>query len=166
MSTDLEIWEPTTASGVKVWRKDPREPSQWRSHRIGGKRGTRRLQITTDEREYNEELIAVENRNLNPFRNGHLLCIKGPLAGDADQFTDEELRNLLAIDSDEDFLSAFQELNSEVLERRLLFQAEDHATKRRYDLIYGQIQDKYRVGYTQRAVREMETEESDVPTVI
>lgn len=160
-----EVWEPTTGSAIKVWRRDPRNPTGWKSHRIGGKRGTRRLTITKDEREYNEELVAVENRHINPFRNGSMMCIKGELA-EGQQYDDEQLRVLIDLESDETFLKEFSELGSEVLERRLLMQAETHAKKPRYDLIYNTVADKYRVGYTQRSVREMEAEDSDVSTLI
>lgn len=164
--TDVEIWEPTTESAVHVLKRDPRDPTGWRHTKIGGKRGSRRLQLTRDERVHNQDLMAVENRHLDPFRNGQLICLSGDLVNADGQMSDEDLRELLAIESDDVFLEAVSSLDTEVLLRRLLLQAEEFAVKRRYDMIYNFVADKYRIGYTQKAVREMEAEDDAVPTVI
>lgn len=164
--SEQEIWEPTTESAVHVLRKDTRDPSGWKHFKVGGKRGTRRLQLTKLEREHNQEMVAIENRHLDPFLNGQLLCLKGEPDPSSAQMSDDQLVELLGVTDDDMFMEAVGELASEVLLRRLLLQAEDHATKRRYDLIYNFVADKFRVGYTQKSVREMESEDSSVPTVI
>lgn len=166
MASETEIWEPTTESAVHVLKKNPQDPTGWRNVKVGGKRGTRRLQLTREEREHNQQMVAIENKHLDPFLNGQLLCIQGTPDSSSAQMSDDQLRELLKIEDDDTFMEAVTDLGSEVLLRRLLLQAEDHATKRRYDMVYDYVSTTFRVGYTQKSVREMESQDESVPTVI
>lgn len=156
MSTEreMEIWEITIPGTVFVSVRDPRLPGGWKQTSVSGK-GNKKLTISKDEREFNEEQLPEGNIHLNPFRNGILLCRQGELA-EAKQYTDEELTAFLELD-EADFKDAFEALPTEVLHRRLLAIAEKKATVQQHALLKDFVDEKYRVGGTQRTVREMQS---------
>lgn len=154
-ATQQEIWETTTGGTVWVQVKDPRKPDGWRAQKVGGK-GSKRLTITVDEREFNQELVPFENAHLDPFLNGILVRTHpkdGP-RGD-NQLTDAELIEILQMDSDDVFKEAVGAITSEVNLRRLLALGERHTNVLRLQELSQWVDDKYRVGKTSRVVKEM-----------
>lgn len=151
---EMEIWEITIPGSVFVSVRDPRVPGGWKQTSVSGT-GNKKLTLSKDEREFNEEQIPDENIHLNPFRNGALVCRQGELA-EAKQYTDAELADLLDL-NDAAFEEAFKALPTEVLHRRLLAIAEKRATVTQFTLLKDFVDEKYRVGGTQRTVREMES---------
>lgn len=150
-----ETWESTTGGTVWVHLKDARAIGGWRLQKVGGK-GTKRLKITVEEREYNQELIPYENEQHDPFRNGLLVRIH-PKEVERGQYEldNEQLIQMLAISSEPVFEEQIKSIDSEIIMRRLLTLAETHATLARYQMVQGLVDDRYRVGKTSRVVREM-----------
>lgn len=150
-----ETWESTTGGVVWVQVKDPRHQGGWRTQKVGGK-GTKRLSISVEEREFNQELIPYENEHLDPFRNG-ILVRTHPKGGERGQFelTDAELIEMLQIGDDALFQEAYRSIGSEVVLRRLLKLAEKHTNMLRLQDIQGYVDDRYRSGKTSQVVKEM-----------
>lgn len=155
-----ETWESTTGSQVWVNVRDPRVRDGWVQKSVGGK-GSQRITITIEERQFNEEMVAYENLNLCPFRNGLLIRVL-PKGTERSQFElkDEELLLLLQGGEDEQFEEDLAKISSEVILRRLLFLAERNATKWRYEMLDAAIRDRFPVGKASQVYREMEAEEA------
>lgn len=153
----VEIWECTTEGSVWVAVKDPREGG-WTSRRVGGKSGaSRRIQITRDERLYNQELCLDELSHLDPFTNGQLICTNGRPAGERTRYelTDVDLQAILDIDDEDIFTEAVNALEIELPLRRLLSLAERTSTIARHRIIADLVEARYRVGGTQGVVADM-----------
>ena len=150
-----ETWESTTGGAVWVQVKDPRTPGGWRQQKVGG-RGSKRLNISVEEREFNQELIPFENAQHDPFRNGLLIRTHPKQAERGEnELSDEELIGILQMDADALFDEAVASVTSEVNLRRLLKLAEKHTNMMRLQALQSLVDDKYRVGKTSRVVKEI-----------
>ena len=155
-SNAQEIWETTTGGTFWVHVKDPRQPGGWGRKKFGGK-GIRKITLTVEEREFNQELVPEENLHLDPFHNGLLVRIhpKDVTRGDY-ELTDEQLLQLLQIEDDAVFGEQLEGMkSSEVVVRRLLALADKNATKARFETIQEFVDDHYRIGKTSRVVKEI-----------
>lgn len=150
-----EIWESTTGGVTWVHVKDPRNPEGWVQKKVGGK-GTQRVTLSVEEREFNQELIAYESQHLDPFTNGLLVRIqpKDVERGDS-ELTDADLIALLGLDNDDLFASELDGIRSEVVVRRLLELSKKHASMMRHEVIQNLVDDRYKIGKTQKVVKEM-----------
>jgi hypothetical protein len=156
---ETETWESTTEGTVWVHVKDARVKSGWNVKRVGGPgSGTRKVTLTTEERQYNQDQVLDDNYHLDPFLNGQLVCVKGRPATDKGRYelSDADMLAILAIESDEVFTEAVDAIEIELPLRRLLALAEKHAPMVRYEQIKTLIDTRYRVGWSQRSVREMD----------
>ncbi len=148
----VETWEIQTEGTVWVRTKEPRTGG-YAMTRVGGA-GAKRLRISTEDREYNSELIPEENRGSDPFTNGMLVrLVDGERVGG---LTDQDLRDLLGVHG-EAFAEAVAELDSELSVRRLKAIAEEHATVAQLGVVNDYVEAHYKVGGTQRTVCEMIT---------
>jgi hypothetical protein len=148
----IEVWEVQTPSTVYVYQRDPRDPTGYRQTRVGGPNGTKRLRITTDDREFTEEQILEENTQLNPFRNGALKRVDG--GDNAGIVTDEDLAELMTLEP-EVFREAVGEMDSELTVRRLYELVQRSGTVVQAEIVRDIIEDRWKVGGTQKTVREM-----------
>lgn len=150
-----EIWETTTGGTTFVHVKDPRNPDGWVQKKVGG-RGTKRITLTVEEREFNQELVTYENKHHDPFTNGLLVRIS-PKDVDRGQFevTDEELIALLQGGTDEEFSATIKKTDSEVILRRMLALAERNTTMHRFQELQEVIDIRFSIGKTQKVVQEM-----------
>lgn len=149
-----EIWETTTGGTTYVNVKDPRNPDGWTRRRVGGK-GSKRITLTVEEREFNQELIQYENEHLDPFTNGLLVRIspKDVERGDNEK-TDDQLIELLALSDDDAFQAVLESIKSEVVIRRLLELSKKHGSMLRHESIQYVVDDRYHIGKTSQVVRE------------
>jgi DNA/RNA endonuclease YhcR with UshA esterase domain len=155
--TDIEVWESTVAGTTWIQVEDKRNGG-YKSQRIGGKgTGTARVTLTRDEREYNQEIIPEGNQHLDPFNNGILVCIKGREENEKGRYelTDDDLKQILAIEQEDVFEETIRGIEIQLPLRRLLDLAEKYSTVPRYRFIRDVIDERYRVGGTQRTVEEM-----------
>lgn len=150
-----EIWESTTGGTTFVHVKDPRNPNGWVTKRVGGK-GTQRITVTVEEREFNQELVTFENQHLDPFTNGLLVRISPKAVERGEfEFTDAELVTVLKAEGDEVFEETVRKTKSEVVLRRMLELSKRHATMYRHEIIQEVVDERYRLGKSQRVVKEM-----------
>lgn len=154
----VEIWEATTESSVWIWVLDTIAGNgSWKIQKVGGRYGNRRIQLTVRERRYNQDRVPQQSASeFDPFLNGKLICRQG-----ADQspngYTDDQLIALLTVESarDSDFETVAQSMISkEVVVRRLLALAERHAPAYRRDMLEELVDQNYRLGWTQRSLRD------------
>ena len=154
----METWEITTEGTVWVDKMDIRE-GKYVKTRVGGRQGgSKRLHITTDDRRFNQEQIVEEMRGYDPFTNGALVLVSAEKADDIDStyhLTAEDLSRLLEIKDTALFESEVTDIKSELILRRLKELAETQATVAQLAFISDLISERYRVGGTQRTVREM-----------
>lgn len=155
---EVEVWECQTKATVWVYQSDPRDPSGYRQIRIGGPNGTKRARISRDDREFTQEQVLDENAHLDPFRNGQLKRVDG--ASNEGILTDEDLEELLTL-GEEAFAETVEEMDSELSVRRLRDLVEAKGTVPQYHVINDLIERKYKVGYPQKTVREMELAQAD-----
>jgi hypothetical protein len=156
----LEVWEISTEGTVWLWKHDVRHPGQMEKVRVGGRAGgSRRLRISRDERRYNEEQVIEEMAGENPFRNGALVLISTEdRAEDIDSryhLTEADLASLLELRDEDLFRAEVEDIKSELVMRRLYMAAETKATVGQLDVIRSIIEERYKVGGTQKTVREM-----------
>lgn len=155
-----EIWESTTGGQAWINVRDPRNPDGWTQKSVGG-RGTKRITLTVEEREFNQELVAYENEHLDPFTNGMLVRISpSDTVRGKNELTDDDLAGVLRIEDDERFTSEVNAIDSEINMRRLLTLAEKHTSKMRYEEIQAVVDQRYAVGKTSRVVKEIYEDES------
>lgn len=162
MTQDLqqtETWEATTGGTTHVHVKDPRERNGWKITKVTG-RGRKRIQLTIEERLFNQDLVPEENRHLDPFRNGLLVRTSPPPEpNDADlgdsHYTDDQLVELLRLESDDVFMATVEAIQSEAVVRRLLDLAASKATNLRYTALQEHVDERYHVGKTSRVVQEI-----------
>ena len=154
----LETWEITTDGTIWVDKMDARE-GKYIKQRVGGRQGgSRRLHITTDDRRFNQEQVVEEMRDSDPFTSGALILVSAEKADDIDStyhLTTEDLSRLLEIKDTKLFESEVGDIKSELILRRLKELAENQATVAQLAFIGELISTRYRVGGTQRTVREM-----------
>lgn len=157
-STVIESWEITTEGTVWVWKMDPRE-GKYVEQRVGGRQGgSRRLHISRDDRRFNQEQVVEEMKEHDPFRNGALVLVSAEQADDIDttyHLTSEDLGRLLEIKDQDLFETEVGDIKSELILRRLKEVAETKATVAQLEFIRTVIETRYKVGGTQRTVREM-----------
>lgn len=158
-----ETWQTTTTSTVWVWTRNARIPGTFQKTRVGGKSGgSRTLRITTDERRYNEEQVIDEMADHNPFRNGQLrlVSVDGGLKPDdiIENFhkTDEELLDYFGIDDEALFKEGVSEIHSQLILRRLLVLCERKGSVVQQNVLRDLVEDRYKVGGSQKTFREME----------
>lgn len=154
----METWEITTEGTVWVSKMDMRE-GKYVKTRVGGRQGgSRRLHITRDDRRFNQEQVVEEMKHNDPFTNGALVLVSAEVADDIDttyHLTGEDLRRLLEIKDTELFETEVADIKSELILRRLKEVAESDATVAQLQFINDVIESRYKVGGTQRTVREM-----------
>lgn len=151
-ATKVEIWEATTEAVVFVAVRDTINGG-WK-HKKVTQQGSRRIQLTVEERRYNQDNIPEENMNLDPFSNGQLICVQGD-AKAPNHLTDEDLISVLTLEDDDEFEAAVADFESEVIIRRLLNLAQTKASHVRFEYIRDLVDERYRVGGTQRTVQAM-----------
>jgi hypothetical protein len=151
-----ETWEIVTPGTVYVHTWSAQKKT-YVPTRVGGRGGTRRLQITTEDREYNEDLIIEENVHRNPFRNGTLRRVDaGAPKSERKEWTNDDFREMLGIREPELFREALAEVeNDELLVRRLKVLADKEGTVPQLEQIRDIIERRYKVGGTQKTVAEM-----------
>jgi hypothetical protein len=153
-----EIWETTTGGTVYVNVRDPRNPEGWTRRKVGG-RGSKRITVSVEEREFNQELVQYENEHLDPFRNGTLIRVspKDTERGENER-SDAQLIDLLKIDDDDRFAAEVRAITSEVVARRLLTLAAKHTSMLRHQVIQDVVDERYRIGKTSQVVRELQAD--------
>ena len=154
----METWEITTDGTVWVDKMDARE-GRYVKQRVGGRQGgSRRLHITRDDRRFNQEQVVEEMKAHDPFTNGALVLISSEKADDIDStyhLTNEDLGRLLEIKDRELFEGEVRDIKSELILRRLKELSETQATVAQLEFVTELIRERYKVGGTQRTVREM-----------
>lgn len=150
-----EIWEATTGGTTYINVRDPRNPDGWTRKKVGGK-GTKRITLTVEEREFNQELVPYEKKHFDPFSNGKLIRIhpKDVERGE-NELSDADLVDSLKLDDQALFDEWLASINSEVVIRRLYALAREHSTVARYEAIGDVIDERYHVGKTSKVVREI-----------
>ena len=155
-----EIWETTTDGTFWVHVKDPREPGGWKQKRFGG-RGVKKVTLTVEEREFNQELVSEDRQEHDPFTNGLLVRIHPKdVERGQNELPDEELIKILAIKSDDAFEKKLKSFDSEVVVRRIFELSEKSASKYRYDVIKDFVEERYRIGKTSKVVKEIMTDDA------
>lgn len=152
--SEVEIWESVTDAKVYVNVKDPMKPGGWAKKKISRVTGPKRLQISVEERRYNQDLVPDERVGNDPFSNGMLVCVQGK-EKPANAMTDEELLDILNLEDDDLFQETIAGIDSEVLIRRMYGLSETKSTHARYLMIQEIVDTRYRVGGSQRVVTEM-----------
>lgn len=154
----VETWEIAFPGAVWVWVYDRRE-DVYKKQQVGQRTGSKTLHITRDDRKYNQELIPDENRHLDPFTNGSLRLLG---AADRDEsldvrnhFSEEDLIAMFEVRDPSLFAEALEDVDSEVVIRRLQNLADEHATVAQAAALRELIDRRYPVGGTQRTIREM-----------
>lgn len=152
----VETWETTGEGTVWVWVYDKRE-DRYVSQRVGGRAGSRRLRIRRDDRKYNQEQVVEENKQHDPFTNGMLRLVEG---GDETvntqyHWTLDDYQQLLNLKDEDTFKSEVEEIDSELIIRRLKEVAEKHGQLWQVDFLRDLIEERYRVGGTQKTVQQM-----------
>lgn len=154
----IETWKITTDGTVWLWKMDPRE-DKYVKVRVGGRQGgSKTVHISVDDRRFNQEQIVDEMRDYDPFTNGALILVSAERAEDIDStyhLTAENLLEMLEIKDTETFEEEVSGIKSELILRRLKELAETKATVAQLEYIRSVIEDRYKVGGTQRTVREM-----------
>jgi hypothetical protein len=165
MAEDVEVWESTIEGTVWLHKQDPREKTGWRPVRVGGVgSGTKRVTLTKEEREYNQDHVLDDNDALNPFSNGTLVCVRGRATQDKGRYelSDKDLLAILKLDDENVFKETIREIDIEMPLRRLYSLAEHNATSARRDVIRDVLDERYRPGGVQPSVARMMAEEDDL----
>jgi len=161
---DVETWESVKGTGTAwVWTYNKRDKDYVKTRVGGPSGGSRRLRISVADRRYTEEQILEENWAQNPFRNGMLRLVSpahDPQLDLSNQLTDDELLAFFDIRNEAKFEVKVRGLGSELVLRRLKGLAEQNATLPQLDVLRRVIDERYRVGGTQRAMREYFADEA------
>jgi len=151
--SEVEIWEATTLQTTWLNVFDHINGG-WKQVRVGGGAGaSKRIQLSVIERRFNSDMVPEESMGLDPFSNGALICVQGE-ARTANQIDDAAIIALLT-GPDEKFIASIDGIKSELLLRRILTISAKHATNERYTYLRDLIDQRYKVGGTQRAMREL-----------
>lgn len=157
-TSHLETWEATTNGTAWVWTFDKRE-DKYVKVRVGGRSGSKKLHIRADDRRYNQDQIVDENKSLDVFTNGFL-----KLLDNEEQTTDvdrkyhldqDDLIKLLSIKDEGIFKGEVDDITSELILRRLTAVAEKHGQVWQLEYLRDLVEERYKGGGTQKAVREM-----------
>lgn len=155
----LETWETTTESTTWVQTWD-RRTEGYKATRVGGRSGSRRLSISRDDRRYNQEMLPLENKDLDPFTNGNLRLVS---TKDTDEEldtryhqTDDELREYFELRDEDAFREAIGTITSQLLIHRVLRIAEVEGTVVQLAVVRDLLQERWPIGGSQRTWREME----------
>lgn len=154
---ETEIWEIQIPGTIFVKVRNPEIAGTWKVVRANGEKGPKRIQITASERKHNRDLIPEENEHLDPFSNGSLRCVVGAPTQNKTWLTDADLTSIIQLESDELYEAEVTDIKAELTLRRLLDLCERIGTVRRFEFLRDIVQDRYRVGGTQRSVEEMMT---------
>lgn len=152
----VETWEITGNSTVWVWVYDKRE-DKYIKQRVGGRAGSRRLHIRRDDRKFNQEQVVDENKTHDPFTNGALRLVDGPEDTDVDRtyhWTLDDFKKILSL-GEEAFQEAVEGITSELIVRRLKDVAEKHGQVWQLEFLRTHVEEHYKAGGSQKAVREM-----------
>lgn len=142
----VELWEVTSDSTVWIQVRD-HVNGGWRHQRVGG-RGAKRIQLTVEERRFNQDMIPDENIGLDPFSNGLLRCLQGD--GDNTNAADEkDLVALVQLEDEDEFRRRVEAIDSEVLLRRVVTVAEKAASNPRYLYVKDVVDRRYRPAKSQ-----------------
>lgn len=163
----IEVWEAQTASATYVFQKDPRSPNGYKTVKVGGPNASKRLRISTDDREFTQEQVLDTNKGDDPFTNGALKRIdtNDPEAN-VGIVTDEDLEQYLTF-APETFEEAVREIDSELTVRRLKDLVEVKGTVPQFEIVREYIEERWKVGGTQKTVQEMiDAEEMGGGTVL
>lgn len=158
----LEVWEMVTKGTVWVWVYDRRNDS-YKKQRVGGRGGaSKKLTISMGDRRYNQEQVIDEMRQHDPFTNGMMLRLTGPELTDDDEYmktanhkSNDELLEFFQLKDSDDFQEAIVDIESETLLRRLHSLAQQNALAWQLNAITDLLEERFRVGGTQRTVAEM-----------
>lgn len=157
--SEIEVWEATTPSTTWVYVFDRRE-DRYKPTRVSGRSGARRLNITRDDRKYNQEILPFGNERNDPFTNGTLRFISSATRDEQldtrYHLTDDQLLAYFEVRDTNLFIEAIREVDSEVILRKLLMLAPEVGTVNQVDALRDFVRQKYPVGGSQLAVREME----------
>lgn len=147
-----EVWEVQIAGTVWVQVYEPATKT-FRPVPLN-KKGTRRIQLTAAEREHSQSLIDYDKPDRDPFKNGNLaLIVDGRPVG---VVTDDDLIARLEFRDTAAFEEAIEDIiPNELLLRRLKDLARERGTVAQYERVRELIDEHYKVGGTQRTVREM-----------
>lgn len=152
----VETWESVVPGATYLWTYDRRDDRYIKSA-VGG-RHSRRLHITRDDRKYNQELIPIENKALDPFTNGSLRFLEAATRDEnldtRYHLTQEELTDLFEVRDVELFVEAIKDIGSELILRRLAAIGEDKATVAQLEALKDLIRERYPIGGTQASLRE------------
>lgn len=154
----IETWEITTAGTVWVWTYDKRNDTYVKTRCGGRQGGSKRLHISSDDRRYNQEQVVDEMKSQDPFTNGLLKLVSKERAEDIDatyHLGPENLRDILKVTDEELFRTEVSDIKSELILRRLRDEAETYGTVSQLRFITDLIEERYKVGGTQRTVQEM-----------
>lgn len=155
---DIEVWETATPGTTWVYTWDRRE-DRYTLTRIGGRSASKRVNITRDDRKYNQERIPDENTNLDPFTNGTLRFVKSAsrdeLLDTRYHMDDAALVAYFEVRDTDLFMTAVREIESEVVLRKLQRLSPENGTVAQTEALTDYIRVRYPQGGTQRAVREM-----------
>lgn len=151
-----EVWELVIPGQVFVEVKDPRHRGSYTQRRVGGN-ASRRVQLSVEERLFNQGLVAYGHEDQDVFTNGMMIRIlpKTEERGEY-ELTDAELVTWLTEDDDDQYDALIREVDSEIILRRMLTLAEKKATKWRYDLLENLIRDRYLVSKSSKVAIEEE----------
>lgn len=158
-----EVWESMVPGTCWVWTRDPRRPGEYTKTRVGGRGGgSKRLRITTDERRYHEEQVIDEMNDSNPFRNGALRLVSiddgGEVVDDIHtnyHLTDTQLIEYFEVKDEDVFKGAMDDIGSELILRRIFSLAEKNGSVSQHAVLRDLLEERYKMGGTQRTVREM-----------
>jgi hypothetical protein len=157
----VETWEIMIEGTIWVWVYDKRSDAMQKV-RVGGKAGgSRKLQITTDDRRWNQDQVIEEMKHSDPFSNGALKLIAGAppeeeeVIDTRNHLDNEQLVELLTLRDEDVFRSEVEDIRSELLMRRLLEVADRDGTRAQVEIVRDVIEERYKVGGTQKTVREM-----------
>lgn len=153
----VETWEIVTPGTIYVWVYDRRE-DRYDTQGVGG-RSSKRLHLTRDDRKYNQELVPLENRHLDPFTNGSLRLVDCATRDETldmrYHLTDADLKQMFEVRDRTLFLEAVSSIESELVLRRLADLADENGTVAQLETLKDLIRERYPIGGTQKAVREM-----------
>lgn len=153
----IETWEITCPGTVWVYVFDRRQ-DRYSKARVSGTSGTRRLHISRDDRKFNQEQVSYEHRDLDPFTNGMLRLIDSSADADLDtrnHLSTEQLEAMLEVKDEAAFKTTVDDINSELILRRLLDVTERLGTIWQLEIVREVVHGRYALGGTQKTVREL-----------
>lgn len=160
----IEVWNLSGTGTVWLYKYDRRE-DRWTKHRFGGQSGggSGRVELTVDERKYNQGRVISEQRHEHdPFSNGRLVRVDGPDDSTIDttyHWTTEHYQTLLDLRDSSVFQEEVRDIRSELILRRLAEVAATKGTVEQLNFVRDLLRERYPIGGSQRVVSEMLAEE-------